>query len=79
MSAPINPSLKDLPKVSIDLKSQLEGFNPDAMKKAETAIKNVLPSAEGDYLISILLNVILVCVECYFLFNVLQVGLYFLI
>lgn len=42
-----NPSLKDLPKVALDLKSELEGFNHGCMKKAATAEKNVLPSAEG--------------------------------
>lgn len=61
MSVPVSPSLKDLPKVSIDLKSELEGFNPDAMKKAETAIKNVLPSAEGNYLIFTLQFVLFIC------------------
>ncbi|OAD62548.1 hypothetical protein WN48_07602 [Eufriesea mexicana] len=39
-------SLKDLPKVALDLKSELEGFNHSCMKKAATAEKNVLPSAE---------------------------------
>ena len=48
MSIPESPLLKDLPKVSLDLKSELEGFNHEAMKKAATAIKNVLPSAEGN-------------------------------
>lgn len=42
-----SPSLKDLPKVALDLKSELEGFNHGGMKKAATAEKNVLPSAEG--------------------------------
>lgn len=42
-----SPSLKDLPKVALDLKSELEGFNHGCMKKASTAEKNVLPSAEG--------------------------------
>ncbi|KAK2584293.1 hypothetical protein KPH14_006691 [Odynerus spinipes] len=41
-----SPSLKDLPKVALDLKSELEGFNHGCMKKAATAEKNVLPSAE---------------------------------
>ncbi|PBC32553.1 Thymosin beta-a [Apis cerana cerana] len=41
-----SPSLKDLPKVALDLKSELEGFNHGCMKKASTAEKNVLPSAE---------------------------------
>lgn len=37
-------SPKNLPN---DLKNQLEGFNPDKMKKADTAEKIVLPTAEG--------------------------------
>lgn len=44
-----SPSLKDLPKVAFDLKSQLEGFNPDNMKKADTNEKIVLPTAEGKF------------------------------
>ncbi|VVC24197.1 Hypothetical protein CINCED_3A005418 [Cinara cedri] len=40
-----SPSLKDLPKVAYDLKSQLEGFNPDNMKKADTNEKIILPTA----------------------------------
>lgn len=44
-----SPSLKDLPKVALDLKSELEGFNHGCMKKAATAEKNVLPSAEGTH------------------------------
>lgn len=47
MSDPVSPSLKNLPKVAVDLKSELEGFDHNCMKKAETAEKNVLPSAEG--------------------------------
>lgn len=46
-----SPSLKDLPKVALDLKSELEGFNHGCMKKAATAEKNVLPSAEGTYVL----------------------------
>jgi len=42
-----SPSLKDLPKVAFDLKSELEGFNPDNMKKADTNEKIILPTAEG--------------------------------
>lgn len=41
-------SLKDLPKVAPDLKTQLEGFNHDNMKRANTAEKNVLPTAQGN-------------------------------
>ena len=47
MSNPVSPSLKNLPKVAVDLKSELEGFDPSCMKKAATTEKNVLPSAEG--------------------------------
>jgi len=47
MSDPVSPSLKDLPKVNVDLKSELEGFKTVTMKKAETQEKNVLPTAEG--------------------------------
>jgi hypothetical protein len=47
MSSPVSPSLKDLPKVNLDLKSELEGFKTVNMKKAETQEKNVLPTAEG--------------------------------
>lgn len=47
MSA-LSPTLKDLPKVAPNLKSELEGFNQTCMKKAETSEKNVLPSAEGN-------------------------------
>nr|CAG4651668.1 EOG090X02WG [Triops cancriformis] len=43
---PQSPSLKDLPKVQPDLKSELESFKPDSMKKADTQEKGVLPSAE---------------------------------
>lgn len=41
------PSLKDLPKVAVDLKSQLESFSPDSLKNASTEEKFVLPTAEG--------------------------------
>lgn len=41
------PSLKDLPKVANDLKSQLEGFNTSCLKDVDTNEKMVLPSAEG--------------------------------
>jgi len=46
-----SPSLKDLPKVAFDLKNQLEGFNPDNMKKADTNEKIILPTAEGNLII----------------------------
>lgn len=41
------PSLKDLPKVATDLKSQLEGFNQSCLRDVDTNEKIVLPSAEG--------------------------------
>ena len=40
------PSLKDLPKVATDLKSQLEGFNQSCLRDVDTNEKIVLPSAE---------------------------------
>lgn len=39
--------LKDLPKVASAFKSELEGFNQDNMKKADTNEKIILPTAEG--------------------------------
>ncbi|KAL1500871.1 hypothetical protein ABEB36_006296 [Hypothenemus hampei] len=45
-TAPAPPSLKDLPKVAGDLKSELEGFSSSKLKNAETQEKIVLPSAE---------------------------------
>lgn len=47
--AAVTPALKDLPKVSDDLKTQLEAFSYDQMKHAATKEKIVLPSAEGNY------------------------------
>lgn len=41
------PKLEDLPKVDIDLKSQLEGFSTDKLKDTVTQEKIVLPTAEG--------------------------------
>ena len=41
------PALKDLPKVDVDLKSQLESFSPTALKSASTEEKCLLPTAEG--------------------------------
>lgn len=55
-----SPALKDLPKVDMDLKSQLEAFSPKNLKIASTEEKCVLPTAEGKFLLlSITLNVIL--------------------
>lgn len=45
------PALKDLPKVAVDLKSQLETFSPEKLKDTETLEKNVLPTAEGKLLL----------------------------
>lgn len=45
--AAVSPALKDLPKVSDDLKTQLEAFNHEQMKHADTQEKVILPSAEG--------------------------------
>lgn len=42
-----SPALKDLPKVAETLKSQLETFNPDNLKNANTQEKIILPTAEG--------------------------------
>lgn len=42
------PSLKDLPKVAVDLKSQLESFSPNSLKNASTEEKFLLPTAEGE-------------------------------
>lgn len=48
MEAPVPPpALKDLPKVAIDLKSQLEGFSPESLKNTDTQEKIILPTAEG--------------------------------
>lgn len=41
------PKLEDLPKVAVDLKSQLEGFSTDNLKDTVTQEKIVLPTAEG--------------------------------
>lgn len=50
MSCPVTsevPSLESLPRVAVDLKSELEGFKTDKLKNADTQEKIVLPSAEG--------------------------------
>lgn len=41
------PKLEDLPKVAVDLKTQLEGFTPDKLKDTVTQEKIILPTAEG--------------------------------
>lgn len=63
-----SPSLKDLPKVAFDLKNQLEGFNPDNMKKADTNEKIILPTAEGNYLFNNPNNKYNLSIIIYFLF-----------
>lgn len=50
--AAVSPALKDLPKVSDDLKTQLEAFNHEQMKHANTKEKFILPSAEGKKMFS---------------------------
>ena len=47
---PQSPTLKDLPKVQTDLKSQLEQFDPSALKNVDPQEKVVLPTAEGDFM-----------------------------
>lgn len=49
MSCPVPaaPALKDLPRVTGDFKSELEGFKTDNLKNTDTQEKIVLPSAEG--------------------------------
>lgn len=42
-----SPALKDLPKVAVDLKSQLESFSTESLKNASTEEKTLLPTAEG--------------------------------
>lgn len=42
-----SPALKDLPRVDVTLKSQLEGFKTENLKDVDTQEKVVLPSAEG--------------------------------
>lgn len=51
------PSLKDLPKVAVDLKSQLESFSPTNLKNASTEEKFLLPTAEGEITIPIYPNI----------------------
>lgn len=41
------PKLEDLPKVAVDLKTQLEEFSTDKLKDTVTQEKIVLPTAEG--------------------------------
>lgn len=47
-----SPSLKDCPKVAMDLKSQLESFSPKTLNHADTAEKLVLPTADGEFQVS---------------------------
>ena len=46
---PQSPTLKDLPKVQSDLKSQLEHFDPQVLKNIDPQEKTVLPTAEGNF------------------------------
>lgn len=41
------PKLEDLPKVAVDLKTQLEEFSTEKLKDTVTQEKIVLPTAEG--------------------------------
>lgn len=43
-----SPKLEDLPKVAVDLKTQLEEFSTDKLKDTVTQEKIVLPTAEGE-------------------------------
>lgn len=45
------PALKDLPKVAENLKSQLESFDTEKLKNANTQEKIILPTAEGELLL----------------------------
>lgn len=47
MADSASPTLENLPKVADDLKSELEKFKPELMKKASTQEKMSLPTAEG--------------------------------
>lgn len=51
---PAAPSLKDLPRVAGDLKTELEGFKSANLQKADTQEKIILPSAEGKSKISLI-------------------------
>lgn len=57
------PSLKDLPKVAVDLKSQLESFSPNSLKNASTEEKFLLPTAEGKITLWINQNIFQVLVH----------------
>ena len=48
MAAPTSPPLKDLPRVSPTVKSELEQFSADKLKHTETVEKVVLPTKEGE-------------------------------
>lgn len=48
------PALKDLPKVAETLKSQLETFDTDKLKNANTQEKIILPTAEGKLIIKLI-------------------------
>lgn len=42
------PKLEDLPKVAVDIKTQIEEFSTDKLKDTVTQEKIVLPTAEGE-------------------------------
>ena len=58
-----SPALENLPKVDADLKSQLEHFNHESMKKAATHEKIVLPTAEGTYFTTIIMVLLLLLIS----------------
>lgn len=47
MAAPVTP-LEKCPKVGVDLKTQLEGFDAVKLRATDTQEKNVLPTAAGN-------------------------------
>lgn len=49
-----SPALKDLPKVDESLKTQLESFQPTALRSASTEEKCLLPTADGNVKIKLL-------------------------
>jgi hypothetical protein len=68
MASPV--ALKDLPKVDMDLKSQLESFSPKNLKNASTEEKMVLPTAEGESSLNFFkLFKIFMRLSYFFLFN----------
>lgn len=64
--AAVSPKLKDLPKVSDDLKTQLEAFDHEKMKHADTQEKIVLPTAAGK---TEFYNIIIIFTTAFLLFG----------